>query len=143
MNPMAASPQPPPLPRAPANGPWNIVALAAGATAYLTVMYRFQTYTQRNNLPATTYELFAACLFLLGFGIGLVAVFRAKAATFLIIGVWAAHAVIIGVDLQEDPSNHNLLPFEFIYLFVLSSPAYLGALLSRLVKRPRLSAPEI
>jgi len=33
----------------------------------------------------------------------------------LILGVYAAHSVIIWIDLQEDPSNHNLLPFEFSF----------------------------
>jgi hypothetical protein len=133
------APQTPVLVRPQANGPLNTVAVVFGAIAYLLVVYRFQTYTQRNNTSGATYELFAAILFLLGFGAGLVATARAKAATFLIVGVWAAHAVIIGVDLQIDATNHNLLPFEFVYLFVLSSPAYLGAWLSRFVKRPLYS----
>src|SRR5882724_9430206 len=113
---------------------WNLAALVAGAMAYLLVIYRLQTYSQRNNTPGSTYELFAAIMFLLGFGAGLVAVSRVKAATLLIMGVWLAHAFIIDIDWREDPTNHNLLPFEFIYLFILGAPAYLGAWLSRFVR---------
>jgi hypothetical protein len=137
MNPIdSIRPQPPPLRAQPSNGLWNKAALLLGAAAYVAVVYRFQTYTQRNNMPTATYEIFAVVMFLLGFGVGLFATAsRVRAATFLIVGVFLLHSVIIWVDWQEDPTNHNLLPFEFIYLGFLGSPAYIGALLAQLVTR--------
>jgi hypothetical protein len=130
------TPQPRPLIRPPANGRWNTVAFLLGAATYFVVMYRFQTYTERNNMPVGIFVLFSAMLFLEGFFLGIFAVpSPLKAASILIAGVFAAHAIIIAVDLREDPTNHNLLPFEFVYFFVLGSPAYLGAWLSRFARR--------
>jgi hypothetical protein len=111
-----------------------------GALAYFAVMYRFQTYHERNNTPGETYLLFAGVMLLVGFLLGLLATRSpVRAAWCAIAGVFAAHAAIIAVDLQEDPTNHNLLPFEFIYFFVLASPALLGAWLARFAKRPAAS----
>ena len=126
------------IPRKSSNGPWNKMALVMGAATYLLVMYRLQTYTERNHMPGQTYALFAAILFLLGFALGLAAsAFPSRAVTFLILGVFVAHSIIIWVDLREDPTNHNLLPFVFITYLILCSPAYLGAWLCRLGKLPR------
>ena len=135
-----ANPQPPPLPGPVTNGEWNKVAAVAGALIYVLVLYRFQTYTERNHMPSLTFIIFSGTMFLAGYGLGLVATASpTRAASFLILGVWTAHAVVIAVDVREDPTNHNLLPFEFIYLGVLGSPAYLGSLLSRFTRRQRSS----
>jgi len=73
----------PPSPPKATDGPWNFVSSVIGAVAYLLAMYRFQTYTERNNIPGATYALFAAIMFLLGFGLGLVAAKTpARAVTF-------------------------------------------------------------
>ena len=129
--------QPPPLPHPAITWPLNVAGAVLGALAYFVVMYRFQTYHERNNMPGGTYLLFSAIMFLLGFLLGLFATRSPlRAAGSAIAGVFAAHAAIIAVDLQEDPTNHNLLPFEFIYFFVLASPALPGAWLARFAKRP-------
>src|ERR1700674_2691875 len=120
-----ANPQPASLPPCASNGHWNVVAAAVGALTYLLVLYRFQTYTERNNTPAQTFMLFAAIIFLLSCGLGLVVpASPGRAVAFLVLGIFAAHSAVIWVDWQEDPTNHNLLPFEFVYYFVLCCPGY-------------------
>jgi len=115
---------------------WTVAAICSGAIAYFAILYRFQTYSQRNNLPGSTYVIFAAVVFLLGFGLALLArLSGTRIGSLLLAGVFAAHAVIIGIDVQQDPTNHNLLPFEFIIFFVLGSPAYAGAWLARFARR--------
>jgi len=112
------------------------VALVLGAASYFAVLYRFQTYSQRNATSQTTWIVFSAIMFVLGVVLGWVASTSfLRTGTFMVLGVFAAHSVVIYLDTMEDPTNHNLLPFEFIIYFVLSSPAYLGVLMSRIVKR--------
>jgi hypothetical protein len=125
----------------PTLGLLSVITILLGAIAYTAVMYRFQTYQQRNNMPPATFETFAGVMFLPGFGVGLSsAQSQLRLATLLIAGVFAAHCCVVGLDWQQDPTNHNLLPFEFIYLGALGSPAYLGVLLSRNVRRRRNSS---
>jgi hypothetical protein len=38
-----------------------------------------------------------------------------------------ANAMVIAGDWKVDPTDHNLLPFEFVILAVLASPSLAGA----------------
>ncbi len=106
----------------------SAAAFAAGVLANLLVLFRFLTYTERNNQPASTFVIFAGVCFLSGFAITLgVSRSRLRIATWLIIGVCVAQMGVIWLDWQKDPTDHNLFPFEMIFLCVLASPAYLGA----------------
>jgi hypothetical protein len=112
----------------------TLVAMAGSAVAYLATLHRFLTYTQRNQLPFDSHLIFAA----LALAIGLVASLglatgRYRMAKFVVFGAWAAHAVAVWVDLQKDPTDHNLLPFEFIILGVEGATAYIGAAVAHVV----------
>jgi len=60
---------------------------------------------------------------------------RSRIAGGVMLGAFAMHAAVIAVDLEKDPTDHNLLPFEFVILGVCAAPAYAGAALSRLISR--------
>ncbi len=124
--------QPPPLP----GRAWKSWALALGAADYVAVLYRFQTYNERNAVSTLTFVLFSVVMFLSGVVLGwFAATSFARSGTFLILGVFAAHFVVVVVDCEKDPTDHNLLPFEFIIYFVLGAPAYAGTLISRVARR--------
>ena len=53
----------------------------------------------------------------------------------MVLGAWAGLSIVIAIDTAEDPTNHNLLPFEYIYMGALACPAYLGAAIAGAVDR--------
>ena len=55
----------------------------------------------------------------------------------LLGGFFAANACLIVADCSEDPTNHNLWPFEFVLIAVATAPAFLGAGISHLIGRGR------
>lgn len=55
----------------------------------------------------------------------------------LVGGFCAANACLILVDCWHDPTNHNLWPFEFLMICVLTTPAFMGAGVSSLLHRQR------
>jgi len=57
----------------------------------------------------------------------------------LIGGFLAAHICLVVADCASDPTNHNLWPFEFVFLAVMTSPAFLGAGIIGLIQRMRKS----
>jgi len=109
-------------------------AFVGGALANLCVLFRFLTYHERNNLPPSTFLLFAGVCFLVGFGVTFgSAGSRFRIASCVLAGVCAAQMAVIVSDWQKDPTDHNLFPFELAYLCLAASPAYLGALSSRIL----------
>ena len=109
-------------------------AFIGGALAYLATLHRFLTYTQRNQLPFDSHLIFAGLALVIGCAasIGL-ATGRYRIAKFVVFGAWAAHAVAVWVDMQKDPTDHNLLPFEFIILGVEGATAYIGAVVAHVI----------
>jgi hypothetical protein len=100
----------------------------AGAVAYSATLFRFMTYQQRNRMGAESYAAFAAAALIIGFlaalGAGRV---RYRIAGCVLLGAFLAHAGVIAADLQKDPTDHNLFPFEFVFLGICAAPAYIGA----------------
>jgi hypothetical protein len=54
-------------------------------------------------------------------------------------GFCLANACLILVDCRADPANHNLWPFEFVIIAVATAPAFIGAGVSALIDRTRLT----
>jgi uncharacterized membrane protein YphA (DoxX/SURF4 family) len=52
---------------------------------------------------------------------------RYRIAAAMLAGMFVIHAAVISTDWKTDPTDHNLLPFEFIILGMLVSPAFLGS----------------
>lgn len=53
----------------------------------------------------------------------------------LVAGMVIPHIILIVVDCAQDPTNHNLWPFEFVFILVEMSPALLGPALARRLQR--------
>ena len=117
---------------------WTVGAALTGAVLYVAILHRFETYSQRNNMAESQVFLFAGAMVIAGFGLALAAVKEEWAvAKWMVAGVLVAHAVAIAVDLQADPTNHNLLPFEMVMFALLAAPAFVGAGAVRLFRRVR------
>jgi drug/metabolite transporter (DMT)-like permease len=111
-----------------------IVALVAGALAYLLILFRFLSYSERNKLSGDVYLTFAAVALVIGFAVTLgVTTRRYRTAGFVLLGVCLAHLLVIVADYQQDPTSHNLMPFEFAILCVVAAPAYVGAGIAHIV----------
>ena len=106
-------------------------------------LYRFLSYSQRNALPEANYLTMAGLAFGLAFllvlGLG-----RSwwRVAFSLLLGVFGGHMAVVVLDVSADPTNHNLLPFEFVILSVVVSPAFVGAFLGQLLTRWAAGGPE-
>ena len=104
--------------------------------AYAATLYQFLSYAERNNLSPTNY----LALMLLALAIGYLATLGATNSRYRIVhcmlgGVFVAHMLVIAIDLHEDPTNHNLLPFEFVMLAIVASPGYVGAKMAQWAER--------
>ena len=53
--------------------------------------------------------------------------------TCLVLTLFAANAVLIVVDFIVGAVDHNLFPIEFLFIALLASPVYFGALLGAAV----------
>jgi hypothetical protein len=115
------------------------VAVVIGLVLEVVFIWRFLPYSQRNShhilLP-----LYA--LPILAFAAGLALTLgmdqdRHFIPFSLVAGFCAANACLIIVDCWNNPTNHNLWPFEFLLIFVLTTPAFMGAGVSRLLHRLR------
>lgn len=116
----------------------NIVASLAGATAYVWTLYRFLPYSERNELPISTYQTFALALLALGFLVTLGAEKpRYRPAALVVVAALAAHMVVIAVDLQNDATDHNLFPIELSIIAFSATPAFLGAALAHFTDTAR------
>ncbi|HJR17560.1 MAG TPA: hypothetical protein VJ808_11955 [Gemmatimonadales bacterium] len=106
----------------------TIIALVAGSLAYMLILFRFMSYSERNKLPGDVYLTFAAVALVIGFAVTLGATTdRYRTAGFVLLGVCLAHLLVIVADYQQDPTSHNLMPFEFAILCAVATPAYAGA----------------
>lgn len=52
---------------------------------------------------------------------------RYRIAGAMLGAIFVIHAAVISKDCKTDPTDHNLLPFEFVILGILVSPAFLGS----------------
>jgi len=113
----------------------TVAALVAGAVIYVCTLFRFLSYSARNHLSANSYLFFALLMLAAGAAVALGAERRYRLAWLALCGVFAAHACVVVADWMQDPTNHNLLPFEFVMLGIVASPVFLGAACSRLLDR--------
>jgi hypothetical protein len=103
-------------------------AALGGAEAYVATLYRFLSYSERNHMDGRNYLVFALATLFIGF-VATLGTGRGRygIAMWVPIGVFIAHSVVIAGDWRVDPSDHNLLPFEFIVLGICAAPAFIGA----------------
>lgn len=119
---------------------WRLaVAIMIGVMFDAVFMWRFLPYPARNvghdDVPGLTLPALA---FVAGLLLTLGMEGRKRLAPLAMIGgFFAANACLIVADCWSDPTNHNLWPFEFIIIAVMTSPAFLGAGVSVLIERMR------
>jgi hypothetical protein len=107
-------------------------AAIAAALAYVLTLFSFLTYEQRQDLGLGSYVVFALMMLIAGFFFARDAGRNhLRIAGCALLGVFVAHSAVVAADLTEDPTHHNLLPFEFIFLAMFAAPAFLGAILAR------------
>jgi len=108
-----------------------IIAALVGICFDVFFFWRFQPYSQRMRGGPS-----GAWLFLIALAAGFFLAARPlRTWLAMFAGFTAANIVLIVVDCWKDPTNHNLWPFEILSIAVLTAPAALGALLSRLRSR--------
>jgi uncharacterized membrane protein YphA (DoxX/SURF4 family) len=119
------------------------VAVFIGVVFDAIFFWRFLPYSARNSHLGVLVPLYL--LPLLAFVAGIVLTIglenrRRLIPIALVGGFCAANACLIIVDCWNDPTNHNLWPFEFLMIMVLTVPAFLGAGLGRIYERFRKAA---
>ena len=60
---------------------------------------------------------------------------RYRVVHWILAGVFVAHIWVIQLDWRVDPTDHNLLPFEFVFLGIMALPGYAAAKAAQLVDR--------
>jgi len=115
------------------------VAVMIGVLFDAVFFWRFQPYSSREShhdiLPGFMLPVLALVAGLL-LTLGMEG--RKRVVPLAIVGgFFAANACLIVADCWNDPTNHNLWPFEFAIILVATSPAFLGAGVSALIERMR------
>jgi len=108
-----------------------------GAVLFLIYFQPFLPYSQRGqfSLDWWPFPLTALiCGFLLSLGLTRL---RFWVPTCLLLTLFAANSILIVVDTINGGPDQNLFPFEFLFIALLTSPAYFGALSSEAVHRFR------
>ena len=111
-----------------------IIALGAGSVAYVLILYRFLSYSQRNHLPGGVYLTFAEVALVIGFVMTLGATRgRYRTVAFVLFGICIAHFIVMIMDYRQDSTSHNLGPIEFVALCIYAAPAFVGAAIAQVV----------
>jgi hypothetical protein len=119
---------------------WRLsAAVVIGVLFEAVFFWQFQPYSSRNSHHDILPEFM---LPLLAFAAGLLLTLgmesRKRVVPLAMIGgFFAANACLIVADCWNDPTNHNLWPFEFVIIVAVTSPAFLGAGVSGLIQKIR------
>ena len=101
---------------------------------FLVYFQPFQSYSQRSQISSHWWAFPVAallCGFLLNLG---VTRHRFLVPAVLLLTLFAANLMMIVVDsFTEKFDRHNLAPLEFLFIALLASPAFFGALLGAAV----------
>jgi hypothetical protein len=119
---------------------WRLaVAVVIGVLFDAVFFWKFQPYSARGSRHDIVPEFALPVLaFLIGLLLSLGMEGRKRLVPLAIVGgFFAANACLIVADCWNDPTNHNLWPFEFAIILLAVSPAFLGAGFSALIERMR------
>ncbi len=116
------------------------LAVITGVLMEAIFVWKFQPYPAREHghdlLPWYCQPILALLLGLL-LSVGIDGKTRWVPLAML-AGIFAANICLIVVDCKADPTNHNLWPFEFVIIGITTSPAFLGAGISKLMERRKV-----
>ena len=105
-------------------------SVIVGAVLFLYYFQPFLPYSQRGQFSYAWWPFPVTaliCGFLLGLGLTRR---RFWIPTCLVLTLFVANAILIVVDSIFGGVDHNLFPIELLFIALLTSPAYFGALLS-------------
>ena len=110
-----------------------------GVILFVFYFWRFLPYSERmrpGHSPSWWSFMVIVLIggFLLSLGLGRR---RFWVPSCLLLTLFVANTIMIVVDCIPDPTNHNLFPFEFLIIAVLTLPAYFGAMIAAAVDRFR------
>jgi hypothetical protein len=115
----------------------HVASAILGVVLFLFYFHPFLPYSQRvrpENSP--NWWPFLIIVFIGGFLLSLgVERRRFLLPTCLLLALFAGNAILIVVDWITEAADHNLFPIEFIFIAVLTLPAYFGALIAAAVDR--------
>jgi hypothetical protein len=107
----------------------HVASAILGVVLFLLYFKPFLPYSQRgspNLWPFLIIVLISGFLLSLG-----LTRHRFWVPTCLLLTLFAGNFILVVVDSITDTfDRHNLLPFEFIFIAVLTLPAYFGALIA-------------
>lgn len=104
-----------------------------GAVLFLFYFQPFLPYSQRSQFSSHWWP-FPVSAMVCGFLLSLGSTRRRFwVPSCLLLTLFAANAILIVVDSVTGAVDHNLFPIEFLFIALLTSPAYFGALLGAAV----------
>lgn len=110
-----------------------VTSSIVGAVLFIFFFQPFLPYSHRSQFSLGWWPFPIAallCGFLLSLGL---ARRRFWVPTCLLLTLFVANAILIVVDFISGGVDHNLFPIEFLFIALLASPAYFGALLGAAV----------
>jgi hypothetical protein len=110
-----------------------IASVILGVALFLIYFQPFLPYSQRSQFSSHWWPFLLTALvggFLLSVGLGRR---RFWVPTCLLLTLFAGNFILIVADTITGAVDHNLFPFEFLFIAVIASPAYIGALLAAAV----------
>jgi hypothetical protein len=108
-------------------------SVIVGAVLFLFYFQPFLPYSQRSQFSPHWWPfpiIALICGFLLSLGL---TCSRFWVPTSLLLTLFAANAILIVVDSITGAVDHNLFPIEFLFIALLVSPAYFGAVIAATV----------
>ena len=114
----------------------HVASAILGMALFLFYFQPFLPYSKRSGPNLWP---FLIIVFIGGFLLSLgLARRRFWVPTCLLLTLFAGNFILIVVDSITDAfERHNLLPFEFIFIALLTLPAYFGALIAAAIDRFR------
>ena len=112
-----------------------LTSVIVGTVLFLLFFQPLLPYSHRSQLSLAWWPFPVAALlggFVLSLGLTRG---RFRIPTCLLLTLFTANTILVVADSIRDAADHNLLPIEFLFIALLASPAYLGALLSAAVDR--------
>jgi hypothetical protein len=106
-----------------------VASAILGVVLFLFYFQPFLPYSQRAHYSPNWYP-FLIIVSIGGFllSLGLAPRRFWKIPTCLLITLFALNAILIVADTITGAADHNLFPLEFVFIALLTLPAYLGAL---------------
>lgn len=110
----------------------RVIAALVGVLLQVLFFWKFLPYSVRERHDILPFWAAFVLTFIAGLALAYGAEEdRMKIPIWMFGGLAGANAILIVADCWHDPTNHNLWPFEFVFIAIMTAPAFVGAILSR------------